>query len=370
MYKVINFFNKKNFFIFLSLVFIQALLNTVFASNSDIEKVPIYNHHKTTFQLGLYRISDMKEARYGHKMLLLSDGQIMIFGGAPYSDSKQQIEIFNPETFKFKKIKNKSFYNHSIYSSAIQLDDGRVLLADNSEGTRLEIFVPETNKFINTEIEIARDVVGKYGKCNYPLTKLENGDVIIFCSAYSKTGKNNMVHYNFIYNTKENTLSAPILSNSSNFVSEEDILDKFKKNKKTPFLEIGDVSNYEKAIKLYFEQAEFLKPNKIILCSRLEADYGVTNKVINGFKESWFSPIYEYDVESKKIFSKKAYIRSWGNQKIKLKDRNIILITGGKIPSVFKLSEPTFGNPSKIPYSLRHFDNANIYTKHAYIYVY
>lgn len=351
-------------------MFILFSFNCVYASNLNAEKVPMYNLKSKDLKSGLYRISDMKEPRYGHKMLMLDDGRVLIIGGAPYSDSKQQIEIFNSKTFKFSKTKAKSFYNHSIYSSAILLDDGKVLLVDNLEGARLEIFDPNKNKFTDTKLKIDRDVVGKLGRCNHPLTKLENGNISIYCSAYSKIEKNKIVHYNFIYDVNENILSGPILSNSSNFVTEKEMLEKFKQNLKTPLFEIGNISNYEKNIKLYYEQSKLQNLSKIILCSRFEADYGIFNKVINGNKESWFSPIYEYDIESKKLFPKEEYIRSWGNQKIKLKDKNIILITGGKIPSIFKLPEPSFGNPSKIPYSIRHFDNATTYTNHAYIYVY
>ena len=92
------------------------------------------------------RLPDMLTGRQGHQAVLLRNGKVLIMGGA--SDPRMVVELYDPVTRKFEKGPQAPF---DCSGTAIQLPDGRILIAGGSQDHRPTsvsmTYDPTTNRF-------------------------------------------------------------------------------------------------------------------------------------------------------------------------------------------------------------------------------
>ncbi|HSJ66955.1 MAG TPA: kelch repeat-containing protein [Anditalea sp.] len=109
--------------------------------------------------------------RHKHDAVLLSDGKVLINGGADRNDSPfTSAEIFDPQTAKFTSISNMNFPRYKHNETSVLLPNNNILIGGGSD--QAEIFDFETRKFI--------PVKGNMGTRLFSsATLLNNGEVLI-----------------------------------------------------------------------------------------------------------------------------------------------------------------------------------------------
>ena len=90
----------------------------------------------------------MNAVRYKHDEVLLTNGNVLIFGGSDNRDwggKLKSAEIFNPENQTFTAVHDMNFARFKIAETATLLTNGKVLIAGGGEAA--EIYNPETKSF-------------------------------------------------------------------------------------------------------------------------------------------------------------------------------------------------------------------------------
>lgn len=118
--------------------------------------------------------SSMNDIRYKHDAVLLSDGNVLIFGGSDERDTRGKLksaEIFDPEKETFTPTGEMNFARFKIRQTATLLKSGKVLIAGGNE--EAEIFDPKTRSFSS--------VSGNFGKSLHfaSVTLLSDGRALI-----------------------------------------------------------------------------------------------------------------------------------------------------------------------------------------------
>ncbi len=116
----------------------------------------------------------MNAIRYKHDSVLLTDGNVLIFGGSDDRDwggKLKSAEIFNPEKQTFTPTKDMNFARFKISQTATVLKNGKVLIAGGSE--KAEFYDPKKKSF-----EIVSGNLGK--SLHYStVTLLKDGRALI-----------------------------------------------------------------------------------------------------------------------------------------------------------------------------------------------
>jgi len=139
--------------------------------NSRIEaSAEIYDPATGRFSM----TGSMSVPRHKLAAALLPDGKVLVVGGSDNRDSRGQYasaELFDPASGRFTSDGEMSFRRYKLIQAAVQLPDGRVLIAGGAE--RPEIYDPATKSF--------RPVNGTVGEGRYfsTATLLSDGRVLI-----------------------------------------------------------------------------------------------------------------------------------------------------------------------------------------------
>ena len=117
---------------------------------------------------------DMTRVRHKHEAVLLSDGRVLIVGGADQRDGRpaySSVEIYNPATGRFTAAGNMNSERYKLQGTVILLNNGKVLIAGGAN--RVEVFDPSRNRF-----SYARGDMGTT-RLFATATRLRNGQVLI-----------------------------------------------------------------------------------------------------------------------------------------------------------------------------------------------
>jgi hypothetical protein len=117
---------------------------------------------------------DMTRIRHKHEATLLTDGRVLVVGGADEQDGRHaytSAEIYNPATGTFTINGNMNASRYKLQGTAVLLNNGKVLIAGGAD--RAEIFDPGANRFSY--------VAGNMGTPRFfaTATLLKNGQVLI-----------------------------------------------------------------------------------------------------------------------------------------------------------------------------------------------
>lgn len=333
-------------------------------------EIPKFNPKDTNPKPGLYRLDRMHNRRYKHPMTILQDGKVFISGtDADFSDGKgyKTAEIFNPKTGKFSEI--ETLFAHNILGhKSVLMSNGNVLLScgyekkvipvmvnDRTKG-RYEIYDTATNKFYpgpKSNLSCKRPVF---------LENNNDGNIIAYGVAEIE-GKLRTVYEE--YNVKSNTVSNIAKYNNSN-----DNLYYIGKHKEKDPKKL--MSFVRENIGFPYNQIAYLSNGNYLYAAMKEVDYGVklSNEITSRYEKntSWFSPLYIINENKWEIINIGEYLRSRYPTCVKLKDKNMILITGGLYP-LFLLYNPDI-DPKDIPLDVRIFDAGGNASRSAYIFVY
>ena len=362
--------------------------------------VPKYNPKDPNPKPGLYYVGETKY--FPGPATILKDGRVLIIerdleSGYDY----HHIEIFDPTTGKFTKMKDFPYYikldYYDInYKYNIVLDDGRVLFnagvvpqeqcPQRDAAELYQIFDPVNNSF---------SIVGRSAMCRvfhrysdvkiypyysnetpYIMTKLKNGSVAAYCTT-DFYGKKNPVYEMEIINVKNNTISKPIKKGNKNYINLTETNERFPKMRAFKYQDL--INSYKQLYPefnddfIYFNIYK-LTENRYLIISNTEADYGIRVAQVlhrGENRSAWFSPIYEYNTTTKKNKKKNEYLRSLTGRIYHLKDTNKLIIVGGAIRDVFPPINQN-ADPHKISFVNRvlYPDWAKKRTKKVYIYVY
>lgn len=117
---------------------------------------------------------DMTRIRHKHGAVLLTDGRVLIVGGADKRDghgSYSSAEIYAPATGTFTATGEMNSARYKLQDAIVLLNNGKVLVAGGAN--RAEVFDPSTNRFSY--------VTGDMGASRFfaTATRLRNGQVLI-----------------------------------------------------------------------------------------------------------------------------------------------------------------------------------------------
>lgn len=172
----------------------------------QFDKVEVYLPNEKKFKV----INELNDNRVAHTATLLKDGNVLIAGGTASTGEK----IYDVKNNKFINVGNLNTkrYGHS----AILLDDGNVLIAGgitNGVGpvNEIEIYNPNTKKFkVVNKIDFKQDAMSVTLK-SINLNKLTDGRILItpvLNQPAIQWHKANPVYmHSFIYNYKINSLT-------------------------------------------------------------------------------------------------------------------------------------------------------------------
>ena len=339
--------------------------------------VPKYNPSDPNPKPGLYRVGDMNYARGSFVISRLSDDKILITGHTKLRNAKHNktAEILDLNTGKFKAISDTNYFS---YRSFV-LSDGRILLLGGitpvyASKNCLEIFDPKTNKFIDTKI----CKIDEYSfDGNAMMYEINNDTYALYIRDYDKPYTiNSRLHPKFlmyVYDAKTNTITdEPIRQGQDKYIEYQTL-----ENKKSGrYFDSSSVEckTMRKIAKEKIGSFNYLKLNdeKVLIFARNLVDYGVrVDSIENGKykdKKSWFSPMYEYNINNQTLTPINEYVRATYHFAMRLKNKNALMLYGGAIP---------FGNynpqadPAKIPYEMRiKKTDRDTDSKYVYVYVY
>lgn len=117
---------------------------------------------------------DMTRIRHKHEAVSLTDGRVLIIGGADERDGHgayASAEIYNPARGTFAATGNMNSRRYKLQGTAVLLNDGNVLIAGGA--SRAEVFDPSRNSFSYA--------AGDMGTPRFfaTATRLQNGQVLI-----------------------------------------------------------------------------------------------------------------------------------------------------------------------------------------------
>lgn len=306
----------------------------------------------------------------------------------------EYIEIFDSRIGKFTDIVTLpnnigiTYLSNGNYQPDLLLDDGRVLLSaglSKHEGFSYhnaeiyQIYDPSQNTITKVGTSAICRTYTRYKEkfdktyVNHTPDKmyqLNSEKIAAYCSIGNN--RNEME----IIDIKNNTISEPIKKGDSNYIMPP------KENKSYNFHE-NLVNSYKKLYPnlnldemFYFSIFPVKLTNeRYMLISDHEVDYGINTKSLNlshpPYRNSWFSPIYEYNIKTKELIKKNEYLRSSTGLIYHLKDTSKLLIIGGDIRDEFPPINQN-AKPKDIPLKNRvlYPDWAIKATKKVYIYVY
>lgn len=288
-----------------------------------------------------YRISDMNIPRQGHHAVLLKDGRVLIIGGSINSSgaTTDTAEIYDPVKKKFTltdKLKMKLSNGYAV----TLLSDGKVLISGGVEYLQptngrselvakivstLQIYNPETNKF---------KLIGnmKMPRKNHTATLLPDGQVLIV-GGESTNGTTKFIRNVEVFNPKTNktriigetinsySCQSAILTKEGVFITGNRFSDYSSKDselydfKSGKFIAVGDLNISRGAPELIL-----LKNGDVLIFGGTLHDEG-KNSV----------EVYHHDMKNIDEL-KNVYIRESASATL-LKDGNI-LFTGGSGPGL------------------------------------
>lgn len=145
-----------------------------------------------------------------HTLTLLKDGKVLLAGGITPTD-KDNCEIYNPKTGKFKLIQNMNYvrWDHTstlLKDGQVLITGGNTMIKDGIISNTAEIYDPKTNKFTKTESM-------HYARREHVAVLLKDGRVLVVGG--QRTAKNvqddDLTVKNMeIYNPKTGKFEAPI----------------------------------------------------------------------------------------------------------------------------------------------------------------
>ncbi len=121
-----------------------------------------------------FATNDMTRVRHKHGAILLTDGRVLIVGGADKRDGRpaySSVEIYDPATGTFAATADMNSPRYKLQDTLVLLHDGKVLIAGGAN--RAEVFDPAKNRFSY--------VAGDLGASRQfaTATRLQNGQVLI-----------------------------------------------------------------------------------------------------------------------------------------------------------------------------------------------
>lgn len=134
---------------------------------------------------------DMTRIRHKHEAVLLTDGRVLIVGGADERDGHPayaSAEIYNPARGAFTATVNMNSPRYKLQGTAVVLNDGKVLVAGGAE--RAEVFDPSKNTFSYAEGDMGTP------RLYATATRLRDGQVLITGGYH---GNNNVSSNAWIY---------------------------------------------------------------------------------------------------------------------------------------------------------------------------
>jgi len=349
VYKKINL--KKIFICLFLMCFISF---AALAKEASTGAVPKFNPKDPNPKPGLYSLPDMNY-EYGGIGIggsLIGNSKIIIYN-CNYPTSRY-VDVFDLKTFKFSKLpqldSHISEMGYSIMAIINDNDELYVLVTKLFEDKGMYLFKYNFKTKENKDLNFFLD------KECYSLYK-KGDNINLFCTEeINKKYVNTM----YKYDLKTNKISDAYYSDT---VEYKTIKEKEEKNKikyrNTPFVDTRRYKNID-------DENNFKKK---ILVNRDEVDYGITVESVLKEKtlyRSWFSPLYIYDSETKKLKPLNEYIRSLYPGYIKIPNKNMVLIVGGDT-SIY----PKFHNadPKDVPL-VKRINGPTVASKRAYIYVY
>ncbi len=307
--------------------------------------VPKFNPKNPNQKPGLYRLQDMNHCYDGGVGGHFIDNSKIIFFTPNYSNSRH-IDILDLKTFKFSKLPElKKHLIEKVCGVRTIISDG-----DNLYVLAGKILTKEEQYLFkyNLASKKCEDLDFYLDKDCYQIYK-QGDDINLFCTS------NTM----YKYNLKTKNISDAYSSDSIEYKTIKEKAEKQNISyKNIPFI---DNINY----KMLNEKDEFKKK---IVVKRDEVDYGVSvESVIHTNRyPSWFSPLYEYDVETKELKPLNEFVRSYLPNYIKIPNKNMVLIVGGST-SIY----PSFHNadPKDVPL-VKRINGPTDPSNRAYIYIY
>ena len=345
------------------LAFILIFVFYIFCINdiSFAGEVSKFNYKDSNPAPGLYRIDSMHQPRYNHQAVALDNETILITGSKNIAmgDGSKKAEVFDFKTGKFREVQMLYYHNLNGHNS-ISIGNGKVLVSCGLDADkhqyRYEIYDAKTKKFYpgpKTNLFCEHGVF---------LRKKENGNIMAYGTT-RKIGSYSDEPASEEYNIEENSISKFSKFDSNAFFTGDE--NKLCKNYK--------MSNYKETFNLIFSKGGYnicYADNKSIVVAAGEVDYDIkTADIENGrYKSSWFSPLYYADYERIKLTKMNEYLHSFEPNIVKIKNKNMFLITGGLVP-IYNLSKP-YDAPNNIPLNQRILYTAPYAVKYAYILVY
>lgn len=384
----------------ISLVFIILVAICITAACGFAKGVPNYNPKEQNPKPGLYYAGKTKY--FPESATILKDGKVLILTGKnPSSKCVDRIEIFDPSTGKFSDVLKLPYYialrelSFPLYEPSLLLNDGRVLLWAGviiKEVTRnaevYQIYNPTDNSIKVVGTSTMCRAIPHYNGKPYSwymnttpniISQLSNGNVAAYCTRIKGTAKDGKILYRNemeIIDLKNSTISEPIKKGEYNYITPpEHPKSKLILKDLTPrYKELYPQLKFDEKFSFSFFPVK-LTDERYMLISNQEADYGISTGSLNlsrpPSRNSWFSPIYEYNIQTTKLIKKYEYLRSATGRIYHLKDTNKILIIGGEIKDVLPPLNQN-SEPSKISLWNRvlYPDWMRKPTKKIYIYVY
>lgn len=332
----------------LGIILLFLIITTAFCGCTYAGGVPKYNPKDPNPKPGLYYVGETKH--FPIRGTVLKDGRVLILATTKYFERVDGIEIFNPKTNKLEPylpLPYPLFFGHTVGGifPTLVLDDGRVLFNSGlgliESGNRktanyYQIFNPVTNEI---------SVIGRGNMCRYYYDESNPKNYFSFSpSMMNDLGKGKVTSYcgsrmeeMEIVDVKNTTISKPIKKGDKDYITPP------AKYPRTTFKYQDLVNSYKQLYPEFNDDFMFfgkhkLTENRYLIISNREVDYGIRVSEVTNSKEdnsSWFSPLYEYNTETKELIKKHEYLRSPTELIYNLKDTNKVIIIGGRIRNVF-----------------------------------
>ena len=368
----------------LGTILLFLIITTVFGGCTYAGGVPKYNPKDPNPKPGLYYVGETKH--FPIRGTVLKDGRVLILATTKYFERVDGIEIFNPKTNKLEPylpLPYPLFFGHTVGGifPTLVLDDGRVLFNSGlgliESGNRktanyYQIFNPVTNEI---------SVIGRGNMCRYYYDESNPKNYFSFSpSMMNDLGKGKVTSYcgsrmeeMEIVDVKNTTISKPIKKGDKGYIPPP------AKYPRTTFKYQDLVNSYKQLYPEFNDDFMFfgkhkLTENRYLIISNREVDYGIRVSEVTNSKEdnsSWFSPLYEYNTETKELIKKHEYLRSPTELIYNLKDTNKVIIIGGRIRNVFpQINQNTDPKAISLRDRVLYSPRWAKATKKIYIYVY
>lgn len=386
--------SKCRFFAQCMIIFLIAMFILFVNNVSYAGEVPKFNPNDKNPKFGLYRL-DAPSVELGSKAYIRTavlNSSNIIFYSTKANKYNHQLYIFNTQTYKIftpSKVsnylkRNKLRIQH-IFVPDKNLEDNKILLSLAGKKREIMEYDFSTNSYKIFQLPLSA------GSCD--IYKTDSDNLCLLCKA-GGAGLEKPLHYIKIFNLNEQKITAEYPDNSReqkyyNKLLQEHYSRQAEKsgypqaypylhNIFIPIIDINDLNylNNDTFLSRNLYNKSHKYPSKVTIVSRGEADYGMTIcKYLKMDEEkygnycgyySWFSPIYEYDLKTKKLTAKHQYMRSIGYKFVPIKNKNMVLIIGG---TGFYKDEYINADPKDVPY-VKRINHHKPNTKYVYIYVY